>query len=177
MSGPENAVDVLRRTEGDSADFAQLANRYLVEGSSSDERFAVIEHTVAPRGLGAPRHTHRHEDEFSYVLEGTLGVEIGGRELEAGAGDTVFKPRGVPHAFWNASERPVRLLEIISPARFADYFRDMTRVFADPAAMEEVRARYELEMDLASVPELVQRHGLDVPVPGPPPADGGSANG
>ncbi len=104
-------------------------------------------------------------------------MEIGGRELEASAGDTVFKPRGVAHAFWNASERPVRLLEIISPARFADYFRDMTRVFADPAAMEEVRARYELEMDLASVPELVQRHGLDVPVPGPPPRTAAARTG
>jgi hypothetical protein len=65
----------------------------------------------------------------------------------------------------------VRLLEIISPARFADYFRDMARVFADPAGMEQVRARYELEMDLDSVPELVQRHGLKPPIPGPGPVD------
>jgi quercetin dioxygenase-like cupin family protein len=178
MSGNKGEGEVLRRGEGENVAFAQLTNRYVVEGSHSEERFAVIEHALPPGALGAPRHTHAHEDEFSYVLEGTLGVEIGDQEIEASAGDTVFKPRGIPHAFWNAGEGPVRLLEIISPARFAGYFRDMAPVFADPAGMAQVRARYELEMDLDSVPELVGRHGLEVPLPGrPAPGTGESAAG
>jgi quercetin dioxygenase-like cupin family protein len=31
-------------------------------------------------------------------------------------GDLVFKPRHVWHSFWNATDEPARLLEIISPA-------------------------------------------------------------
>ena len=68
-------------------------------------------------------HTHRNEDEYSYVLEGRLGVQLGDEVLEAGPGELVFKPRGVPHAFWNAGDEPLRLLELISPAGFENYFR------------------------------------------------------
>jgi hypothetical protein len=36
-------------------------------------------HPLAPRALGSPVHTHRHEDEYSVVLEGVVGAEVGGR--------------------------------------------------------------------------------------------------
>jgi uncharacterized cupin superfamily protein len=39
--------------------------------------FSLVEHPMAPRGLGAPMHVHRNEDEYSYVLEGEVGVQIG----------------------------------------------------------------------------------------------------
>ena len=45
------------------------------------------------------------------------------------AGDLVFEPRGVPHAFWNASEKPARALEIISPAGFVGYFAELALLF------------------------------------------------
>jgi quercetin dioxygenase-like cupin family protein len=48
-------------------------------------------------------HTHRNEDEYSLVLEGTICVEVGGQTFEAGPGSVVAKPRGVPHAFSNAT--------------------------------------------------------------------------
>jgi quercetin dioxygenase-like cupin family protein len=50
------------------------------------------------------------------VLEGEIGVQIGEEVRVACPGDLVFKPRGVPHAFWNAGDTPARALEIISPA-------------------------------------------------------------
>ena len=41
-----------------------------------------------------------------------LGDEIG----EASAGEWALKPRNVPHAMWNASHEPVRLVEVLTPA-------------------------------------------------------------
>jgi uncharacterized cupin superfamily protein len=110
-------------------------------------------------------HTHTHEDEYSYVLEGEVGVQVGDEVSVAKPGDLVFKPRGVPHAFWNAGDAPARLLEIISPAPFSKYFEELEPLFAraegpDFAAIAVLQERYGLTMDLDSIAMLVEREGL-----------------
>ncbi len=82
-------------------------------------------HTIPPRVFAAPVHTHRNEDEYSYVLSGRMGAIVGDEVVEAGPGELVVKPRGVPHAFWNAGDEEVRLLELISPGGFDRYFADL----------------------------------------------------
>jgi uncharacterized cupin superfamily protein len=63
--------------------------------------FAVVEHPIEPGRLVLP-HVHQHEDEYSYVLEGTIGARVGDREVVAGPGSYLIKPRGLMHTFWNA---------------------------------------------------------------------------
>jgi quercetin dioxygenase-like cupin family protein len=110
---------------GDYVHFGGLGTRYVVPGEQTGGAFALLEHDLAPRELGAPIHTHAHEDEISHVTTGRLGVQIGNDVLEAGPGDTVVKPRRIPHAFWNPGDEPVRFLELITPPAFAQYFRDI----------------------------------------------------
>ena len=129
---------------------------------------AFVVHDLAPRALGSPVHTHTHEDEWSFVLSGAVGVELGGETSIARAGDLVLKPRGVPHAFWNAGDEPARFLEIITPAGFEDYFVALGEVLAgdgppDLAGLAEVAARFDLDIDPTSVPRLAQTHGLVLP--------------
>ncbi len=62
-------------------------------------RPSVVEHPIEPRTLAAPVHTHRHEDEYTFVLEGEVGVQSGDEVRLARPGDLDFKPRNVPHAF------------------------------------------------------------------------------
>lgn len=59
----------------------------------------MVQHTLQPRALGAPAHTHRLEDMFSVVLEGRVGAQIGQEVVDAGPGEVLIKPRGIPHAF------------------------------------------------------------------------------
>jgi quercetin dioxygenase-like cupin family protein len=159
-------MTVIAPTEGRSVRFRGFGARYLIGGDQTDGRFALVEHPIAPRALAAPMHVHRHEDEYSFVLEGRVGVRIGDEERLAGPGELVFKPRGIPHAFWNAGDEPALVLELISPAGFEEYFAEIAPLL--PPNVEEpqqeelagVMARYGLEMDLDSVPELVERHGL-----------------
>jgi uncharacterized cupin superfamily protein len=133
------------------------------------EGFALVEHPIAPRTLAAPMHTHEHEDECSYVLEGEVGVQVGDEVRYAKPGEVVFKPRGVPHAFWNRTDEPARLLEIISPARFAQYFRDIApllppqRSEPDIEGLAEVQRRYGLAMDFGSIEAISRREGLAPP--------------
>jgi quercetin dioxygenase-like cupin family protein len=153
-------------TEGETVNLLALGVRFMIDGDSTDGAFSLVEHPLPPRALGAPLHTHRNEDEYSYVLEGLVGVQLGDEVLEAGAGELVFKPRGVAHAFWNAGDEPARLLEIISPAGFENYFREMAPLLAsaepDGDAIGEVLARYELELDFDTIPTLAERHGLNL---------------
>jgi uncharacterized cupin superfamily protein len=61
---------------------------------------------VEPRALVWP-HVHEQNDEFSYVLEGEIGVRIGEQEFTAGPGSYVLKPR-------RKLSSPVRHLAVIS---------------------------------------------------------------
>jgi mannose-6-phosphate isomerase-like protein (cupin superfamily) len=127
---------------------------------------AFVIHPMAPRALGSPVHTHTHEDEWTYVLDGTVGIEIGDDVVVAGVGDLVLKPRGVAHAFWNPTDAPARLLEVITPGGFETYFEELGRILTEPepdlAALGELAARHALTMDPASVARLVTEHGLRV---------------
>jgi hypothetical protein len=110
-------------------------------------------------------HVHEREDEYSFVLQGRVGVRIGDEDGEAGPGELVVKPRGVPHAFWNPGDERARLLELISPAGFERYFEEMAPQLTrdgppDFEALAEIQAKYRLSMDRDSVAPLVERHGL-----------------
>lgn len=157
--------DVLGPDDGEVVRLLALGVRFMIDGETTGGAFSLVEHPLPPRALGAPLHTHRNEDEYSYVLEGSIGVQLGDEVLEASRGDLVFKPRGVAHTFWNASDEPARLLELISPAGFENYFRELAPLLAatdrDQAAIGEVVARYQLDIDFSTIPVLVERHHLD----------------
>jgi uncharacterized cupin superfamily protein len=125
---------------------------------------AFVLHPLAPRALGSPVHTHSREDEWTYVLEGEVGLEVGGQVVIARPGDLVLKPRRVPHAFWNPTDEPARMLEVITPSGFETYFEEIGEILAadepDLDRLGEVAARHGLQMEAASVPRLVAEHGL-----------------
>jgi quercetin dioxygenase-like cupin family protein len=153
---------------GRYVNFQGLGVRWVVSGEQTGGALAIVEHDLAPRSIGAPLHTHEREDEISHVTAGRLGAQVGDEVVDAGPGDTVVKPRGVPHAFWNPGDEPLRFLEVITPAGFERYFEDIAPLLSaggppDVAALGAVMARYGLEMDMASLPRLVAEHGLDAP--------------
>lgn len=152
-------------TPADRADFPNLGNRFVRRGAQTDGAFALVEHTLAPRSLAAPTHTHANEDEYSFVLSGRVGAHLGEEYAEYGPGELLVKPRGVPHAFWNAGEEEARVLELIAPGGFENYFAEMapllnTGEFPDLRAVSALCARYELAMDFESIGPLAERFGL-----------------
>jgi quercetin dioxygenase-like cupin family protein len=158
---------VLSPDEGEMVWLRKLGIRFMVAEEETQGNFALVEHPIKPRALAAPMHTHRYEDEYTYVLEGAVGVQVGEEVRIARPGDLVFKPRGVPHAFWNAADEHARALEIISPAGFERYFAELAPLFPpanegplDEEAVGAVRDKYGLKMDMGSIPVLAERHNL-----------------
>ena len=136
----------------------------MVTGERSGGGFSLVEHPMPPRALAAPLHRHSREDEYSFVLEGRVGARLGDEVLFGAPGDLLIKPRDEWHTFWNAGDEPARILEIISPAGFERYFEEVIGLPpAEPPDREliaSVAARYGLELDFASVPGLIEEHGL-----------------
>jgi quercetin dioxygenase-like cupin family protein len=161
---PAAVTHLLRPDQGESVRLLALGVRFLVDGERTGGAFSLVEHPLPPRALGSPLHTHHHEDEYSFVLQGRFGVQLGDEVLQLGPGDLLVKPRGIPHAFWNAGDEPARLLELISPAGFEHYFRDLAPLLAaderDQAAIDQVVARHQLDIDFATIPTLAERHHL-----------------
>src|SRR5215467_14416618 len=60
-------------------------------------------------------HVHHEDDEAWYVLEGTLGLQVGGEIVTAPAGTAVLVPKGTPHSYWNAGEGEARYVLVMTP--------------------------------------------------------------
>jgi mannose-6-phosphate isomerase-like protein (cupin superfamily) len=169
METAATAARILSSDDGTVGFLGSIGARFLIDGAEAGKRFSLVEHPMSPRALAAPLHLHTREDEYSFVLEGRMGALLGEEVVEAGPGDLVFKPRDQWHTFWNAGDEPCRILEIISPAGFEHFFQELVDMGgvtnADPDAFAQLRERYGLEMQPETVPELLERFGLQIGKP------------
>jgi quercetin dioxygenase-like cupin family protein len=158
---------VLSPTDGKAGFLGSIGVRFMIDGLDSGCGFSLVEHSMSARALAAPLHRHSREDEYSYVVEGRVGALLGDEVTVGGPGDLIFKPRAQWHTFWNAGEEPARLLEIISPAGFEQYFAELVELGgstqAEPRDLAALAARYGLEVDPQSIPDLVRRFELTFP--------------
>jgi quercetin dioxygenase-like cupin family protein len=138
---------------------------YRLEGANSDGGAAVLEVTIPPRTLVKP-HQHSKEDEFSLILSGRVGARLGDEtyeEIDAGA--SIVKPRDIPHAMWNVTDEPARILEIVMPAGLEEYFTELAPILHEhgPEWTErfyELAARYGLTILDEWSNELQARYGI-----------------
>jgi mannose-6-phosphate isomerase-like protein (cupin superfamily) len=76
-------------------------------------------------GDGVPLHVHDRDEEFYYILEGSLEMQAGDQRFTAEAGALVVIPRDVPHRFRNACSVPARALMIFRPGGFDEMIGEL----------------------------------------------------
>jgi mannose-6-phosphate isomerase-like protein (cupin superfamily) len=101
------------------ADPSRLTGRafgldWLVNRSSGATRAAVYLAEVPPGKDGPPLHVHEF-DQFYFVLQGTLSVEVGLQRHDVPPGHLVVLPAQVPHRQWNEQDETEQHLTIIVP--------------------------------------------------------------
>jgi quercetin dioxygenase-like cupin family protein len=162
---------VVGPNDGKSGFLGSIGARFRIDGSEATNRFSLVEHPMSAHALAAPLHKHAREDEYSYILEGSIGALLGENVIIGKPGDLIFKPRNQWHTFWNTGDRPARILEIISPAGFEKFFQeliDLGGVAKVPLqALTRLCSRYELDIDFDSIPGLVERFGVRFPADEP----------
>lgn len=130
-----------------------LGARFVLDGGPSQGRFSLVEHPIIARGMAAPLHLHTREDEYSFILEGRWGFWQGGNVVHAEPGDLVYKPRDVWHTFWNATDGPARLLEIISPAGFDQFFIELAALISSGRPARRLSGRLTPPTGCTSIPK------------------------
>jgi len=106
------ARTILGPEEGELVHLFDLGVRFMIDGETSAGAFSLVEYQLPPHTLGAPLHTHHREEEYSFVVTGRLGLQLGDDVLEAKYypedGDFLleFEPQ-VQH-FEVVAERPIR---------------------------------------------------------------------
>ncbi len=161
----DTAPKIVKPSEGKAGSLGSIGVRFMIDTEEThDGGFSLVEHPMPPHALAAPLHRHSREDEYSYVLTGKMGALLGDDVVYAETGDLVHKPRNQWHTFWNAGDEPCRILEIISPGGFENFFDELVDAIAsdsmEPEKMATISERYGIEHDLESIPGLCERFGL-----------------
>ena len=77
------------------------------------------------RGTEPPPHVHTREDEFFYLLAGEMAFYVDGKVFSITAGECIFLPRRIPHA-WLITSDDVNTITVVTPAGFADAIWNMS---------------------------------------------------
>ena len=91
---------------------------FLARDSETDGRVGFVELQIKP-GNEPPPHIHEWEHELYYVLEGELEFYCGDQKLTAKAGESVFLPCGIAHAFYVRSPLVRTLITVVAAGEHA----------------------------------------------------------
>jgi len=115
-------------------------------------------------------HRHTHEAEAFFLLDGTMTYRAGEETFDLGAGDFLWLPRGLPHAFRVTGERPVRFLAMSAPGGLMSLYDEV----GIPAVERRLPGRdgQGVEVEIGRWNEVGPRYGLEVVGPPLPEKDG-----
>lgn len=134
---------ITRSGEGYAGTQWNILGQLYFPKASCESTFAF--ETNSDPGQFVPVHIHPTQDEFILVQEGVLDLKLDGVWTQAKAGDLVRMPRGIPHGYFNKSDKPARALFWVSPAgKLEDLFialNDLT----DVAEVVRLSAAHEVD--------------------------------
>jgi quercetin dioxygenase-like cupin family protein len=149
---------VVRPGAGESVVLPGFGAVFKLTSRTDGAQVAIVEHPFAVGSITAP-HLHTREDEHSIVLEGEIGFRSDDAEVVLGPGGYITKPRGQMHAMWNAGDQPGRIIEVITPGGFENYFRELSELLASSTdGVRNLRLQPEFT-------ELADKYGLTYGTP------------
>ncbi|MGV0581625.1 cupin domain-containing protein [Mycolicibacterium elephantis] len=162
MSVPDGAVlKVVPVGDGEVVDIPGFGAVFKLTSSTTGGLVSIVEHPF-PVGAITAAHRHANEDEHSYVLEGEIGFRSDDSEVVLGPGGYITKPRGQMHAMWNAGPAPGRIIEVIAPGGFENYFRELGELLTSGTAVPDPTAPLH---ETAEFADLAKRYGLTYGTP------------
>ena len=129
--------------------------RLLLSSGESAGEVTIYEFILPPKSPGSPPHTHTLEDEYFYVLKGTLDVLSDGEVLRLNPGDFAALNRGHAHMFWNGSNGQTELIMMTTGSSFEAFMEGASPAIAEakPGSPEEFGA---------VIGKLAAEHGIAI---------------
>ncbi|MDJ1496163.1 cupin domain-containing protein [Cytophagaceae bacterium DM2B3-1] len=123
-----------------------------ISGSDTNGDLAIFEQTSLSKGRGTPLHVHPSQDEIFYVIEGSYLFKVGEDKYHLTAGDSIFLPRQVPHAWTQAADKG-KMLVILQPAgKLENFFVNVAGLDHEPSAAEVASEFSKNEMQVVGPP-------------------------
>jgi quercetin dioxygenase-like cupin family protein len=151
----EIGVTVVQPGAGDYVALPGFGAVVKLSGKTNGGEVSIVEHPFEV-GLLTAAHRHTREDEHSIVLAGEIGFRSDDSEVVLGPGGYITKPRGQMHAMWNAGSEPGRIIEVITPGGFENYFRELGELLAEHPNDPIGKVLHELP----EFGELADKYGL-----------------
>lgn len=113
-----------------------------ISSKDTDGNIAVFEQNgFTPKG-GPPLHIHHYQDEFFYIIEGEYLFQVADEKYQMKAGDTIFLPRNVQHAFIQLSEKGKVIVSYMPAGKMEDFFKT-TDAWSSPPTLTEIEKVFE----------------------------------
>ncbi len=134
--------DITRKQTGLDGVSWNIMGQVYVPKQITDDSFSW--HATFPIETFVPPHMHSGQDEYIFVIDGRIDLLLDGKKTQAGAGDLVRMPRGIPHAFYNNSGEPVTALFWATPTgKLVDLYRRIHNV-SSPAEVVRLAREYDV---------------------------------
>ena len=114
---------------------------------------------------GWPRHVNRDQDEWIYVLDGEVELEIAKKRFRLGTRESMFIPRNIEHA-WAAVSAPTTIINTYQPAGKIEEFFQVLAKFKDLPTREQASQKTYTAKQKDGLKRLFEAHGMIVT--GPP---------
>ncbi len=119
-----------------------------VSGKDTDGDLAIFEQTAISQGRGIPLHVHRLQDEIFNIIEGEYYFQVGEEKHRLSAGDSIFLPRNIPHAWTQVSEKGKATLILQPAGKLEEFFVTVAALKTDPTADEMAKIFLDHEMQV-----------------------------
>ncbi|HSS96894.1 MAG TPA: MerR family transcriptional regulator [Terriglobales bacterium] len=132
-----------------------------VSGKDTDGAMCVLE----VNNTGWPRHVNRDQDEWIYVVDGEVELEIGKKRFHLGTSESMFIPRNTEHA-WRTVSTAAKIINTYQPAGKIEEFFQVLAKFKDlPTRQQAIEKSYTAEQK-DGLKQVFAAHGMIVT--GPP---------
>ena len=154
-----NDAKIIHVAPGEGDAFSAVGDVYhvLASGRQTGGVYALSEIRVSPNN-GPPPHIHSREDESFFILEGEIEFQVGDEKITARSGTFIQGPRGIAHSFKNNTQLPARMLGLVTPAGFENFFKE----FAQPVASFDSPAIPTGKDDIDKLLAAAPKYGLQI---------------
>lgn len=127
-----------------------------VSGSDTDGTLAIFEQTSVSPKRGTPLHVHPNQDEIFYVLFGEYYFQVGNDKHKLKAGDSIFLPRKVPHAWTQVSESGKMTVTFQPAGKIEEFFLAVSELETEPTKDEMAKMFLDHDMEIVGPPLNVE---------------------
>ena len=132
-----------------------------VSGKDTGGAMCVLEVS----NTGWPRHVNRDQDEWIYVIDGEVELEIRNKRFRLGTRESMFIPRNIEHA-WTAVSAPAKIINTYQPAGKIEEFFQVLAKFKDLPTREQAIEKSYTAKQINELKRVFEAHGMIVT--GPP---------